>query len=213
MRIGVLGTGMVGQAIAGRCVELGHDVVVGTRDPAGDPKGPWLLASFAEAAEHAELAVNAVSGAVTHAALATVGSALDGTVLLDVANPLDFSQGMPPALLTPAFDSLAEQVQRSLPGARVVKALNTMTASVMVRPELVPGEHVVLLSGDDDEAKTAVRELLGGFGWPPHRVVDLGSLATARTTEAFVPLWVALWQALGTDAFNISINRARDDRA
>jgi predicted dinucleotide-binding enzyme len=210
VRIGVLGTGMVGQALAGRCAELGHDVVMGTRDPSDGPEGDWRLATFAEAAGHAELAVNAVSGAATHEALATVGSALDGTVLLDVSNPLDFSHGMPPALLTPAFDSLAEQVQRSLPATRVVKALNTMTARVMVRPDLVPGDHVVLLSGDDDGAKAAVRDLLGSFGWPASRVVDLGGLATARTTEAFVPLWVALWQALGTDAFNISLSRAPD---
>ena len=208
MRIGVLGTGMVGQAIAGRCTELGHDVVMGTRDPASGPAGDWRLATFAEAAAHAELAVNAVAGAATHAALATVGDALDGTVLLDVSNPLDFSRGMPPALLTPAFDSLAEQVQRSLPRARVVKSLNTMTAPVMVRPELVPGDHVVLVSGDDDEAKADVRGLLLSFGWPEPRVVDLGGLATARTTEAFVPLWVALWQALGTDLFNVSLARS-----
>jgi 8-hydroxy-5-deazaflavin:NADPH oxidoreductase len=207
MRIGVLGTGMVGQAIAGRCAELGHEVVMGTRDPSSGPEGDWRLATFADAAAHAELAVNAVSGAATHAALATVGDALDGTVLLDVSNPLDFSRGMPPALLTPAFDSLAEQVQRSLPRARVVKSLNTMTAPVMVRPELVPGDHVVLLSGDDDGAKADVRALLVSFGWPEARVVDLGGLATARTTEAFVPLWVALWQALGTDLFNVSLAR------
>ena len=210
MRIGVLGTGSVGQALAARCAELGHEVVMGTRDPSTGPEGHWRLATFAEAAAHAELAVNAVSGAATHEALATVGSALDGTVLLDVSNPLDFSRGMPPALLTPAFDSLAEQVQRSLPATRVVKALNTMTAAVMVQPDLVPGDHVVLVSGDDDAAKAVVAELLGSFGWPASRVVDLGGLVTARTTEAFVPLWVALWQSLGTEAFNIAVCRAPD---
>jgi predicted dinucleotide-binding enzyme len=208
MRIGVLGTGMVGQALAGRFAELGHDVAMGTRDPASGPEGAWALGTFAEAAAHAELAVNAVSGAATHEALATVGSALDGKVLLDVSNPLDFSHGMPPALLTPAFDSLAEQVQRSLPGARVVKALNTMSADVMVQPSLLPGRHVVLVSSDDAAARTAVNDLLAELGWAPEQVVDLGPLSTARTTEAFVPLWVALYGVLGTAAFNISLSVA-----
>ncbi len=207
MRIGVLGTGMVGQAIAGRCVELGHDVVMGTRDPSSGPAGHWRLATFAEAAEHAELAVNAVSGSGTHAALATVGDGLDGTVLLDVSNPLDFSRGMPPALLTPAFDSLAEQIQRALPRTRVVKSLNTMNADVMVRPSLVPGDHVVFLSGDDQAAKDDVRALLTEFGWAATAILDLGGLDTSRTTEAYFPLWIALFGALGTATFNLAIAR------
>lgn len=226
MKIAVLGTGTVGRTLAGKLSELGHDVVVGTRDPEatvsrsepdamGNPPFPvWQadhptvgLASFAEAATGAELVVNATGGAGSVEALTQAGAAnLAGKVLLDVANPLDFSQGFPPSLLVKDTDSLAEQIQRAFPEANVVKSLNTMTAALMVDPARVGGgDHSAFVSGDDAAAKQVVADLLTSMG---HRdVIDVGDLSTARGTEMLLPLWVRLMGALGTPYFNVKIVR------
>jgi 8-hydroxy-5-deazaflavin:NADPH oxidoreductase len=228
MRIGVLGTGTVGRAIAARLAEIGHDVVVGTRDVAStmartepDPRGnppfsEWAgthpdvrVASFADAAADGEVVVNATSGAGSLASLAAAGGAnLAGKVLLDIANPLDFSAGMPPTLLVKDIDSLAEQIQRAFPEARVVKALNTMNALVMVHPDRVPGDHSVFVAGDDSDAKQTVTDLLRGFGWSADNIVDLGGIRAARGVEMYLPLWLSLRQVLGTGDFNIHVVRA-----
>lgn len=225
MRIAVMGTGMVGQALAGRLAELGHEVVVGTRDPEaalaksepdylGNPPFPvWReahpdvgLERPAEAAAGAELIVNATNGAGSIAFLEAAGEEnLAGKVLVDVANPLDFSQGMPPSLFVSNTDSLGEQIQRRFPEARVVKALNTMNCQVMVDPAIVPGEHDVFLCGEDAEAKRQVSELLAGFGWPAQRIRDLGGIAAARGAEMYLALWLRLWEPLGTGYFNIAV--------
>ncbi len=224
MDIAVLGTGGVGRALAARLHELGHTVRIGTRDPAesrsrtendamgNPPVSAWLadhpdiaLLRFADAAQDADLVVNATSG---HGAVAAVTAAAprDGTVVLDVSNPLDFSRGFPPQLFVKDTDSLAERIQRAVPGARVVKSLNTMNASVMVHPEQVGGgDHTVLVSGDDAVAKHTVTELLEAFG---HRdVLDLGDLSTARGAEMAVALWVRLMGALGTPQFQLKVVR------
>src|SRR5262245_30621392 len=172
MKIGVLGTGMVGRAIATRLVELGHDVMMGTRDPASPPAQEWVASvdtgragTFAEVAEHGDLVVNATSGTASLAALRLAGAAnLRGKVLVDIANPLDFSGGMPPTLTVVNTDSLGEQIQREFPDARVVKTLNTVNADVMTHPERLPEEHTMFLAGDDTEAKATVAELLRSFG-------------------------------------------------
>ncbi len=132
---------------------------------------------------------------------------LDGTVVLDVSNPLDFSQGFPPTLSVANTDSLAEQLQRALPRARVVKSLNTMTAAVMVDPALVPGEHNVFVAGEDAAAKAVVTELLGELGWPAERVLDLGGLRAARAAEMYLPMWLTLMGVIGSPLFNIQVNR------
>jgi hypothetical protein len=133
------------------------------------------------------------------------GENLAGKVLVDVANPLDYSQGMPPSLFVSNTDSLGEQIQRAFAEAKVVKALNTMNCEVMVDPGKVPGEHDVFLCGDDEDAKRQVVELLVSFGWPAERVRDLGGISSARGTEAYLGLWLRLWGALGTGYFNISV--------
>ncbi|MGQ0841342.1 NADPH-dependent F420 reductase [Actinokineospora sp.] len=221
MKIGVLGTGMVGRAIAGRSAELGHDVRVGTRDVAAtlartesDGYAAWArdhgavtLTTFADAAAHADLVVNASGGGVSLEVLAQAGAAnLDGKVLLDVANPLDFSAGFPPTLSVKDTDSLGEQIQRSFPGARVVKSLNTLTADLMVRPaDLAEADHTIFVAGDDAAAKAVVTGLLTEFG---HRdVIDLGDLAGARGTEMLLPVWLRLMGVLGTGQFNFKIVR------
>jgi 8-hydroxy-5-deazaflavin:NADPH oxidoreductase len=227
MKITVLGTGMVGRALAGRLAELGHDVVIGTRDVGetlgrtdpdamgNPPYGEWQqahqavrLVPFAEAGGHADLIVNATNGGGSLAALKAVGAAdLAGKVIIDVANPLDFSMGRPPILSVCNTDSLGEQIQRAYPEARVVKTLNTMNAYVMVDPVRVPGRHDVFVAGDDQTAKETVKSLLGEFGWRDAQIIDLGGIRAARGTEMYLPLWLSLWGAVGSGDFNIAIAR------
>ncbi|MBW5481523.1 NADPH-dependent F420 reductase [Streptomyces bambusae] len=228
MRYAVLGTGIVGRTLAAKLDSLGHDVVIGTRDPAATlartettptgvgPYAAWQeehprvrLSTFAEAAAHADCLVNATSGKASIDALTAADAAhLDGKVLLDVANPLDFSRGFPPGLDPVDSDSLGEQIQRAFPGLRVVKTLNTMNCLVMVDPGRVAGEHHVFLSGDDAEAKKTARELLHSFGWPESGVLDLGGIETARGTEMLLPIWLRLMGALGHTDFNFHIQGA-----
>jgi predicted dinucleotide-binding enzyme len=225
MKIAVLGTGMVGQALAGRLDELGHAVVVGTRDPeatlartepdgmGNPPFAAWhaqhqqvALATFADATAEAELVVNASSGAATLELLHLAGAAnLAGKVLLDIANPLDFANGFPPSLFVKDTDSLAEQVQREFPQIKVVKALNSLTAGLMVDPRSLGQGSTVFVSGDDLEAKATVTALLESFGHDD--VIDLGPLETARGTEMLLPIWLRLMNALGTAQFNFKIVR------
>jgi 8-hydroxy-5-deazaflavin:NADPH oxidoreductase len=216
MRIGVLGTGGVGKALASRLVELGHEVVMGSRTAGNADAAAWAeqagrrasSGTFDEAAAAGEVLLNCTAGVASLEALASVDEAnLDGKVLIDVANSLDFSAGFPPRLSVSGDDSLAEQIQRAHPGLRVVKSLNTMSSDVMVRPELLAGDHVVFTSGDDADAKAVVAGLLRELGWPEAAIVDLGDLSTARGTEQLLPLWVRLYGVLGTNRFNIGIVR------
>ena len=164
--------------------------------------------TFADAAALGELVVNCTAGAASLAALEAAGEEnLSGKVLLDVANPLDFSRGMPPRLSVANTDSLGEQIQRRFPEARVVKALNTINHQVMVEPHRVPGDHDVFVCGNDEAAKSEVRELLESFGWPRDTIHDLGDLTAARATEGYLPLWLRLMGRLGTADFNIRVVR------
>jgi predicted dinucleotide-binding enzyme len=227
MRIGVLGTGTVGQVLAAKLAEARHEVVVGTRDPAATlareapdgygnpPFRAWhsqhpdvKLGSFADAAAHGELVVNATAGAASLDALRLAGEPnLHGKVLVDIANALDFSQGMPPSLLVANTDSLGERIQRAFPDVRVVKTLNTMNAQLMADPgQLADGDHTVFVCGDDDQAKAQVSQLLTeGFGW--RDVIDLGDLSAARATEMVLPIWLRLMGTLHTPAFNLKVVR------
>lgn len=225
MRHAVLGTGTVGRTIAAKLASLGHEVVIGTRDPAATlartspdamgtaPFAHWQqdhpqvpLASFAEAAGGADAVVNATSG--QGALRLASADGLRGKLLLDVANPLDFSRGAPPSLDPVNTDSLGEQIQRAFPGAKVVKALNTMNSALMVDPARVAGEHHVFLCGNDPEAKKAATELLLSFGWPAASVLDLGDITAARGTEMLLPLWLRLWGTLGHADFNFRVQGA-----
>jgi predicted dinucleotide-binding enzyme len=201
MRIGVLGTGMVGRAIAGKLTELGHDVRVGSRT-AGEDKVP-----FAEAAAHGEVVFNCTAGSGALDALAAAGGEnLAGKLVVDVSNPLARTDsGM--ALSVANTDSLGEQIQRAVPEARVVKSLNTINCQVMVDPASVPGDHVVFVAGDDEDAKAEATRLLGELGWPPERVIDLGDLTAARAMEMYVMLWVRMVPVVGGPRFNISLAR------
>ena len=225
MNIAVLGTGMVGRAVAGRLSALGHDVVVGTRDPqatlartepdgmGNPPYAVWAgehpavtLTTFSDAAAGAEMVVNASSGEATLEVLGLAGAAnLAGKPLLDIANPLDFAQGFPPSLFVKDTDSLAEQVQRAFPQAKVVKTLNTLNAHLMVEPKALGESTTVFVSGDDAGAKAAVVALLESFGHDD--VIDLGGIETARGTEMLLPIWLRLMNTLGTAQFNVKVVR------
>jgi predicted dinucleotide-binding enzyme len=210
MKMGVLGSGMVAQALSARLAELGHNVVIGTRDPY-KLKG-WqssnqrvLIGSFTETARHGEMIINATNGTGSLNALSLAGEEnLAGKILVDVSNPLDFSNGFPPSLTVFGTDSLAEQIQRAFPMARVVKTLNTVNARVMTHPlEVANGDHHVFISANDADAKVQVSELLRSFGWL--HIFDLGDLSTARGTEAYVMLWVRLYGSLNTGMINVKI--------
>jgi predicted dinucleotide-binding enzyme len=226
MRIGIVGSGVVGKTIAARLASLDHVVMVGTRDPeetlsrtapdayGNPPFSAWQqehpdigLGTFAEAAAHGETVVNATAGAVSLEALELAGeNNLNGKVLIDLANPLNFSEGMPPTLSVSNTDSLGEQIQRRLPGAKVVKTLNTINAYVMVDPDQLAGaDHSVFVSGDDPDAKAKVGELLRSFGWTD--IIDLGDITTARGTEMLLPIWVRLFGVLQKPLFNFKIVR------
>jgi predicted dinucleotide-binding enzyme len=222
-RYAVLGTGMVGRAVAGKLAVLGHDVTMGTRDPAaararteadrpGQPSlAEWLdanpavtLAAYPNAAAGADVLVNATAGSASLDALAAAGAdGMPGAIVLDIANPLDFSAGEL-NLTVGITDSLGETIQRAFPDLRVVKTLNTVTASVMVDPASVGGgDHTMFVAGNDAGAKAEVTALLGGFGWRDVR--DLGDISAARGMEAYLVLWLRTMQTFGTPMFNVKL--------
>jgi len=206
MKIGVLGTGMVGTALASKLVALGHEVMMGSRTADNAKARTWAktaatrgrVGTFAETSAFGELVFNCTQGTGSLAALQAAGAAnLDGKIVVDVAN-----------LLTPdgpGLESLGEQIQKAFPRAKVVKTLNTINCELMVAPDKLPGSHTVFLSGNDTGAKERVRDLLESFGWKD--TIDLGDISTARATEGYVPLWMSLWKQLGTLTFNINVVR------
>ncbi|HSB47027.1 MAG TPA: NAD(P)-binding domain-containing protein [Candidatus Bilamarchaeum sp.] len=225
MKIGIIGTGTVGQAHAARLAEKGHDVIIGTRDVkktlanrqkdafGSPPFSEWhkkhpkvKLGTFAEAAAHGEVVINATKGEHSHDALTLAGEKnLGGKILMDISNPLDFSKGMPPSLLVCNTDSLGEQIQRAFPDVRVVKTLNTTSAHIQVDPgQLAGGDHHVFVCGNDKNAKAKVIQyLMDWYGWK--NVIDLGDISSARGTEMLLPVWLRLWGALQTPTFNFKI--------
>jgi 8-hydroxy-5-deazaflavin:NADPH oxidoreductase len=212
MKIGVLGTGIVGTTLAGKLVSLGHEVRMGAREAGNAKARSWAAATgkgtssgtFADAAAFGEIVFNCTAGAAALDALRAAGAAnLRGKVLVDVSNPLDFSKGMPPTLFTGSGDSLGERIQREFAEAKVVKALNTVNSSVMTDPKRVGGESDVFVCGNDTQAKKRVEELLREFGW--NRVIDVGDITASRGTEAYILLWLRLWGVLKTADFNIRI--------
>jgi 8-hydroxy-5-deazaflavin:NADPH oxidoreductase len=226
VRLGVLGTGVVGKTITARLAGLEHEVMVGTRNPeatlsrtepdqfGNPPFSDWQqehpaveLGTFGEAAAYGEMVVNATSGVVSLEALKMAGEEnLSGKILIDISNPLDFSQGMPPTLSVSNTDLLGEQIQRRFPEAKVVKTLHTMNAYLMVDPtQLAGADHTVFVSGDSAEAKEKVTDLLRRMGWTD--IIDLGDITTARGTEMLLPIWLRLFGALQKPVFNFKIVR------
>ncbi len=225
MKIGILGTGMVGQTIAEKLVQLGHNVMMGTRDKKATLTktgkdnfrrpafGEWIknnsqvhLGTYSEAASFGELLVNATSGMGALDALKAAGeNNLANKVLLDISNPLDFSKGMPPTLTVCNTDSLGEQIQRAFPKTKVVKSLNTLNASVMVNPSMLQESTNIFLNGNESNAKTEVKKLLTSFGWNEKDIIDMGDISTARGTEQILPIWIRLMNTFQTPFFNFKI--------
>lgn len=219
MKFGVFGTGIVGRTIAGKLSEIGHSVQIGTRDVAKTSSSSesdfakWHhnypkieLATFADAAKHGQILVNATSGGASLEVLNLAGAAnLAGKVLIDIANPLDFSKGLPPTLSVCNDSSLAEEIQNAFPNLKVVKSLNTMTAALMVNPSLLAGDHSVFVCGNDAKAKVEVTDILKSFGWKPSNILDLGDIPAARGLEMYLPLWLRLYGTLQTPMLNIGV--------
>jgi predicted dinucleotide-binding enzyme len=213
MKFGVLGSGMVGSTIATKLVSLGHEVKVGSRNAANEKPAAWVASagrgasqgSFADAAAFGEIVFNCTAGVGSIDALRSAGaSALRGKILIDIANPLDFSKGMPPTLFVSNGDSLGETIQRTFPEAKVVKALNTVNAGLMVAPGRLRGDHDLFVCGNDAGAKAqVVRFLKEEFGWKS--VIDLGDITAARGTESYLLLWLRLYGALQTADFNVHV--------
>lgn len=221
MKVAIIGSGIVGQTLGKKLVELGHDVILGTRDASklDEVKGwagslnNWLaavgnkatVATFADAAAQGEIVINATHGIASLAALQSAGANnLQGKILIDVANELDFSQGMPPRSLAADIISLGEKIQAAFPTTKVVKTLNTMNCQMMVDPkQLADGNHTVFVSGNDVDAKAKVTELLQSFGWTD--IFDLGDITSARGTEMMMPLWLRAFGKLGNVPYNFKI--------
>ncbi|MEL6670510.1 MAG: NAD(P)-binding domain-containing protein [Bacteroidota bacterium] len=227
MKVAILGTGSVGQAVANKLLSLGHQVFVGTRDVedtmnrtekdgfGNPPISFWIkehpevkLMTFKEAVqEGSDLVVFAMNGQQAIHVLKTVGSeALTDKIMMDISNPLDFSNGFPPSLFVSNTDSLGEQIQREFPSLKVVKTLNTMSNPIMVNPSALEGDHTVFMSGNDEGAKAKVSEVLQSFGWPERNIFDLGDISTARGTEMILPIWLRLYGKIQSPLFNFHIN-------
>lgn len=223
MKIAILGTGGVGKAFAIRLSELGHDVTIGTRDVTntlskeGDnsfkkflAENPKIrLADFATAAAFGELVLNVTKGANTLDVIKSAGASnLEGKVLIDISNPLDFSKGMPPSLIPELCNtnSLGEEIQKLLPKTKVVKTLNTMWNGLMINPSLIAnGDHINYLCGNDADAKKKVISFLNELGWKNESLLDLGDITAARATEATLPIWLRVYGAKQSGAFNFKI--------
>ena len=216
MKVGVLGTGQVGQTLATKLAEVGHDVKMGSREAGNEKAVAWAEeagggaseGSFEDAAKHGELVINATSGEHSLEALQMAGADnLAGKVLIDVSNKLEMGEGPLPAVIASDKDSIGEEIQRTFPDARVVKTLNTIGSPVMVNPGLVPSAHNLFLSGNDEAAKAEVAELLQEFGWPEGYLIDLGDITTARGAEMYVALWLRLFSQTGNPNFSIQVVR------
>jgi 8-hydroxy-5-deazaflavin:NADPH oxidoreductase len=220
MKIAILGTGNVGQTFAAKFIALGHEVMMGTRNVADTTQrekfAEWQnsnekvqLGTFAEAVAYGEIVLNALQGAATITAINAVkASDFDGKILLDVSNPLDFSNGFPPSLIPELqnTNSLAEEIQRTLPNAKVVKTLSTMWCGLMVNPAMIgSGDHNAFIAGNDADAKTKAKEILASFGWIASNILDLGDITKARGLEMYLPLWLSIFGATNNGAFNIKI--------
>ncbi|MGZ3845579.1 MAG: NADPH-dependent F420 reductase [Flavisolibacter sp.] len=218
MNIGVLGTGIVGETIATALIEKGHNVRMGSRSANNEKAAAWVKKSnkqasqgdFNDAAAFGEIVFLCLNGAYALDAVRSIAAGtIEGKIVIDLTNPLDFSKGMPPRLLEGLSNStsLGEEIQKTLQGAKVVKTFNTMNCYVMVNPKLVnDGDHTLFICGNDADAKNKVKHfLVDSFGWKLENILDLGGLETSRGTEAYVPFWVMIMQATGSPMFNIKV--------
>lgn len=217
MKIAVLGTGMVGDTIGSKLIGLGHEVMMGSRSAENEkalaflakhPGKAWI-GTFSDAAAFGEIIFNCTSGGASVEALRLAGeSNLAGKIVIDLANPLDFSSGSTVSLSVVNTDSLGETIQRTFPGAKVVKTLNTVWCGLMVNPGMINGgDHTIFVCGNDASAKETVKEILISFGWRHDCILDLGDISKARGTEMYLPLWLSVYGKTKNGAFNVKIVR------
>jgi predicted dinucleotide-binding enzyme len=226
MRIGIIGTGGVARTLAGALARNGHEVALGSRDPdaalarddvnaqTGTTLSGWSatnpdvrIVTNAEAAAHGATVWNAASGVASLGGLETaIGGHVAGKIFVDITNPIVRSaEGV---TLDPiGTDSFAERIQRSFSTARVVKALNTVTAAVMIDPaSLGGGDHTLPICGNDDDAKREVTGwLTDWFGW--RDILDIGDLSAARAQEAYLLFWLRLMQTTGSSIVSTKVVR------
>lgn len=217
MKIAVLGTGMVGDTIGSKLVELGHEVMMGSRTSINEKAKAFFakhdnnvkIGTFADAAAFGEIIFNCTAGGSSIKALQLAGEAnINGKILIDVANPLDFSNGLPPSLSIVNTSSLGEEIQKAFPEVKVVKALNTLWCGLMVNPGMLNGgDHDIFICGNDNDAKEKVKEILVSFGWQLKNIIDLGHISHARGTEMYLPLWLCIYGTNSNSAFNIKVVR------
>jgi len=214
MKLGILGTGMVGNTIGSKLIQLGHEVKMGSRTVANEKASAWVKANgtnasqgtFADAASFGDIIFNCTAGDISIEALKAAGKEnLNGKILIDLANPLDHSKGSPPGLLPGLSNttSLGEEIQNTFPDLKVVKTLNTMNCNLMVNASSLKNEHDVFICGNHNEAKTKVKEVLTWFGW--QSPIDLGDISAARGTEILLPIWIRLCSTFRTPTFNFKI--------
>ena len=205
----------MGQTIGHKLIQLGHQLMMGSRTAQNEKALTFVnqhpqhasAGTFEQAAAFGEIVFNCTSGLGSLNALQLAKAEnLANKVLIDLANPLDFSNGMPPSLAICNTHSLGEEIQNHFPETKVVKTLNTMWCGLMVNPQLVNGgDHNVFVCGNDANAKAQVKDLLISFGWANHLIIDLGDLSKARGTEMYLPLWLSLFGHLKTSAFNLKV--------
>lgn len=215
MKIAVLGTGNVGDIIGSKLIEIGHFVMMGSRTAENEKAKSFVAkhhdkastGTFSDAAAFGEIIFNCTAGIGSMEALKMAGEKnLNGKIIVDIANPLDFSKGMPPSLAVCNTNSLGEEIQKAFPQAKVVKALNTMWCGLMVNPAMINGgDHSTFVSGNDTAAKEEVKKILKSFGWAEKDILDLGDITKARGTEMYLPLWLSIYGATNNGAFNIKI--------
>lgn len=207
MRIGILGTGIVGSTLGQHLTGKGHKIMTGSRTA----KQGNSIKSFEEAAAFGNLLFNCTRGIASLEAIQMAGiENFKYKILIDIANPVDFSVGMPPRLTICNDHSLGEEIQKLLPKAKVVKALNTVNADIMVNPQIInQGKHDLFICGNDDDAKRTVTEfLIKELGWYRENIIDLGDIVHARTTEAMFLFSISLAMKYGSFHNNIKICRA-----
>jgi predicted dinucleotide-binding enzyme len=216
MKIAVLGTGGVGNTIGARLIELGHEVIMGSRSETNEKAlaftekhpGKASAATFANAIKDSDMVINCTKGDAAVAVLEGGKNHLKDKVVVDIANPLDFSNGMPPCLIPSLSNtwSLGEEIQKNFPETKVVKTLNTMWCGLMVNPKMIgSGDHVNYMCGNDASAKQKVIGLLEEIGWKKENILDLGDISNSRATEAVLPIWLRVWGVTKNGAFNFRI--------
>lgn len=215
-KIGILGTGIVGKTIGSKLIQLGYEVKMGSRTATNEKATGWADANgaqasagtFADAATFGEIIFNCTKGEVTLEIFRQAGiENFDGKTVIDISNPLDFSQGMPP-ILAPQYsntNSLGEEVQKLLPSAHVVKTLNIVNCEIMADASKSGGDPTMFVCGNNADAKAEVRGILNQFGWTD--IMDLGDISNARGTEMMLPIWLRIYLSTQNGYFAFKIVR------